>query len=467
MRNRAKVILSLLISGLLAFSCATLSGGENSASSGAKTTTPVAAGASSQYTLDDLAVNEDVAKKEPLSGGFGGYTGEVIKVTPINGTAWSNYSRPIYYDLSQYSGQYTITVSMSVMTEKSGGGSSNGTIAWTIGNGKGFDQFGEQVANAPTGWTDLKFSQTIDLAASGDKMVFIDGLNDGIGLVDLTLYIRNFKVSVEKAGHFFALTFNDCPSDTTGVLLDKLKELGIKATFFVVGMKINAEDPVEDANLSDAQRIVKKTERQAMVKRMLAEGHEIANHSYTNNYLGGGKLNGFDGIDPGLSPDDIPYLDNYSDRNYPLGVDAIRKELQDTQDAIQKAIYGDDYLNKPALSKFFRTPYTSDETRAANLIKVTQDMKLPIIYGTASSDYIPGTSAAAIAANIYNQRTPWGISVNLDPQRSPNIAAALDILVPQMLKDNYIFVTLSEMVEKRGRDLTPGNVYYSLNPDFK
>ena len=67
-------------------------------------------------------------------------------------------------------------------------------------------------------------------------------------------------------GNVIALTFDDGPhAQNTPRLLDMLKQAGVKATFFVVGQ--NA------AQYPD------------ILKRIVAEGHEIANHSYTHPVL--------------------------------------------------------------------------------------------------------------------------------------------------------------------------------------
>jgi len=64
------------------------------------------------------------------------------------------------------------------------------------------------------------------------------------------------------------LTFDDGPSaETTPQLLDHLKELGVKATFFLVG------------------RNIENGEGRTIVERMAAEGHQIGNHTYTHPNL--------------------------------------------------------------------------------------------------------------------------------------------------------------------------------------
>ena len=60
------------------------------------------------------------------------------------------------------------------------------------------------------------------------------------------------------------LTFDDGPSTVTPTILDTLKQEDIKATFFVLGSRVDA--------MPD------------MVKRIYDEGHYIANHGYTHTY---------------------------------------------------------------------------------------------------------------------------------------------------------------------------------------
>src|ERR1700736_4871385 len=73
-----------------------------------------------------------------------------------------------------------------------------------------------------------------------------------------------FQANVD--GPYIAMTFDDGPSpETTPRLLDILKQRNIKATFFMIGQ--NAERNPE------------------IVKRILVEGHEIGNHSWTHPQL--------------------------------------------------------------------------------------------------------------------------------------------------------------------------------------
>ncbi|WP_327064778.1 polysaccharide deacetylase family protein [Kitasatospora sp. NBC_01302] len=63
-----------------------------------------------------------------------------------------------------------------------------------------------------------------------------------------------------------ALTFDDGPSAATGALLDDLAAAHTKATFFLVGQEA--------------------AYRPQLVKREVAEGHALGNHTYTHPYLG-------------------------------------------------------------------------------------------------------------------------------------------------------------------------------------
>lgn len=60
------------------------------------------------------------------------------------------------------------------------------------------------------------------------------------------------------------LTFDDGPSSVTPEILDTLKQEEIKATFFVLGSRVNAMPET--------------------VKRIYEEGHYLANHGYSHSY---------------------------------------------------------------------------------------------------------------------------------------------------------------------------------------
>ncbi|MTV50270.1 polysaccharide deacetylase family protein [Heliobacillus mobilis] len=60
------------------------------------------------------------------------------------------------------------------------------------------------------------------------------------------------------------LTFDDGPSEITPMVLDILKQHNIKATFFVIGNRVEAYPE--------------------LVKRIVSEGHLVGNHTYSHKY---------------------------------------------------------------------------------------------------------------------------------------------------------------------------------------
>lgn len=66
--------------------------------------------------------------------------------------------------------------------------------------------------------------------------------------------------------HVVALTFDDGPNRYTPAVLDELKTLGVKATFFIVGRMAEAHPDI--------------------LARIAAEGHLLGNHSATHPFFG-------------------------------------------------------------------------------------------------------------------------------------------------------------------------------------
>ena len=73
------------------------------------------------------------------------------------------------------------------------------------------------------------------------------------------------ETDADRPGPSVAITFDDGPNAScTPVLLDGLKERGVKATFFVIGQNIE------------------KDENRDIIRRMYQEGHQIGNHTYSH-----------------------------------------------------------------------------------------------------------------------------------------------------------------------------------------
>lgn len=89
-------------------------------------------------------------------------------------------------------------------------------------------------------------------------------------------FLLHFPMAVHAAQEkMVAFTFDDGPDAVqTAKLLDGLRERNAKATFFVVGMKIDPSHPDTRTQINIQ-----------LVRRMFEEGHEIGNHTYTHCYL--------------------------------------------------------------------------------------------------------------------------------------------------------------------------------------
>lgn len=191
--------------------------------------------------------------------------------------------------------------------------------------------------------------------------------------------------SVHVDGPYIALTFDDGPSATlTPKLLDLLAAHQMKATFFVVGQNA-ADNP-------------------AILKRALREGHEIANHSWSH-----------------------PNLGKMSD-------DAVRRELQKTDDAIFAAIG-----KRPT---FLRPPYGSITPRQKRWINEEFGYRI-IIWDVDPLDWKrPGPSV--VCSRILKETRPGSIVLAHDIH--PATLEAMPATFDQLSAKGFKSVTVSELL---------------------
>ncbi|MGC8766020.1 MAG: polysaccharide deacetylase family protein [Brevinematia bacterium] len=220
-----------------------------------------------------------------------------------------------------------------------------------------------------------------------------------LGLVMIFLFSCQSTSSVKKkeldykADKLCALTFDDGPSvDLTPRVLDKLEKHGVVATFFVIGMLVN-----EDT--------------QPVLEKMVKMGCEIGNHSWA-----------WDSLNT-KSPEEI------------------KTSIQKTTDAIKK------YTK--TTPKFFRPPNLAvSETMYENI-------DLPFAEGVLGFDWngCENRTAENIAKNVLSGMRDGAIILLHDVQPEPHpTPEALDILIPELKKQGYEFVTLSELFKRKGVD---------------
>jgi peptidoglycan/xylan/chitin deacetylase (PgdA/CDA1 family) len=191
--------------------------------------------------------------------------------------------------------------------------------------------------------------------------------------------------SVHVDGPFIALTFDDGPNATlTPKLLDLLAARHLKATFFVVGQ--NAADHPD------------------ILKRAVREGHEIANHSWSH-----------------------PNLGKMSD-------DAVRRELQKTDDAIAAAIG-----KRPTL---MRPPYGSITAHQKRWIHEEFGYRI-IIWDVDPLDWKrPGPSV--VTSRILKETHAGSIVLAHDIH--PPTIEAMPATFEQLQKKGFKSVTVTELL---------------------
>ena len=189
-----------------------------------------------------------------------------------------------------------------------------------------------------------------------------------------------------------ALTFDDGPDeDFTPQILDILKKYNVKATFYVIGQKVQYNKKI--------------------IKRQHEEGHEIGNHTYTHI--------------------------NVSKNGY----NKIKKEIGDTQSAV-KSVTG-------VYPKTFRPPYRAISKDMCDIIK-EKDMNIVLWSYVDARDWeSPGVCSIvkSIESGIQNGCIILLHDYNKIRAPKSQTIEALDIIIPNLLEKGYKFVTISQLIE--------------------
>lgn len=182
---------------------------------------------------------------------------------------------------------------------------------------------------------------------------------------------------------YVALTFDDGPSPLmTPVILSILKKNNIKATFFMLGQQ------------------VQKYPR--LVQKVLEDGHEIGNHSYSHLKLSQ------------ESPD------------------KVLRELEKTQ-----SLLSDLGVN----AAWFRPPYGSTN----KVVKqVSKKLGMNHILWTVDSEDWRG--ASHIMKNIDHDLKSGGIVLMHDTKQGTS--SVLPLLIDTLKKQDYIFLTLTQLKQQ-------------------
>ncbi|MCR4763539.1 MAG: polysaccharide deacetylase family protein [Lachnospiraceae bacterium] len=197
-----------------------------------------------------------------------------------------------------------------------------------------------------------------------------------------------------------ALTFDDGPNTTTTVqVLDKLRKYGIIASFFLIANNITPES-------------------EKMVRKAHDMGCEIDNHSKTHAHMD------------------------------TLDADTIREEIRYTSERIFE-LTGE-------MPRFFRPPFIDvNETMVENI-------DLPFICGHGGRDWEPDVDAATRASLILDSVRDGSIILLHDMTGNDRTVEALDTIIPALQKQDYEFVTVTELFEKKNiRPTVHSGIVYS------
>lgn len=191
------------------------------------------------------------------------------------------------------------------------------------------------------------------------------------------------RVSITQP--YVAMTFDDGPHpQNTPRLLDMLRERNIKATFYVIGRNVDLYP--------------------ALTRRIVAEGHEIGNHTYTHRNL------------------------------TTLSADAVRTEFNKTRDAIAKAA--------GVQPRTMRPPYGA--LRQDQRQWIHSEFGYPtILWSVDPRDWQrPGPSV--VTSRILAGTTPGGIVLAHD-LHAPTVDA-MPATLDGLLRKGYKFVTVSQLL---------------------
>ena len=227
-----------------------------------------------------------------------------------------------------------------------------------------------------------------ELKSTNKEMIYLDiPLNSLKLLIDIDkskgsdTYFNLKKRNISDEDKIVALTFDDGPSKYTDSILDTLKKYDACATFFVIGNKVDFYDET--------------------LNKMLKNGNEIGNHSYSHKWLNR------------------------------LSEQEFKDELNKTQEEVKKAT--------GYTPKLFRPTYGGYSDR----LKKYTDLTF-VLWDVNSSDWKVKNTDKIIKNVIPNVKDG---SIVLMHDNHKYAADAIEAVVKKLKEEGYEFVTVSELLE--------------------
>ncbi len=207
----------------------------------------------------------------------------------------------------------------------------------------------------------------------------------------------------ETTKPMIALTFDDGPNlDTTPLILDLLEEYDVKASFFLIGNNVNMS--------------TKK-----VVERAHELGCDIQNHSMTHSDM------------------------------TKQSTEEIVKEISTLSNMITN-ITGEEPL-------FFRPPYIAVNDTMYETIDLT------FICGLGCDDWNSSVTTDERIESVLNQAQDGAIILLHDSSGNTQTVDALKTIIPSLLNDGYELVTVTELFEAKGIEISAQDTnLYSVLP---
>lgn len=212
------------------------------------------------------------------------------------------------------------------------------------------------------------------------------------------------KMYIDPDKPMVALTFDDGPKPgVTDAILDVLEEYNVRATFFIVGIRLN------------------KPEEMAIVKRAIGQGCEIGNHTWTHDRLTSQTL---------------------GEKRF-----AIRETNKILFDATGYQM------------RFVRPPggyFDPDVGRVA------KEEGMAVAIWAQSGNVMerdPKLIAQNVQKQIVNGKELQDGDIILLHDTKPYMVDAVKIMIPQLLEQGYQLVTVWELINCSEAGFVPGEVY--------
>lgn len=195
-----------------------------------------------------------------------------------------------------------------------------------------------------------------------------------------------------------ALTFDDGPGPYTARLLDELKKRGVRATFFVLGTRVDAYPE--------------------LIKRMEAEGHVVGNHSNGHKNL------------------------------TRLSAAGIKAEMDACANKIEKLLG-----HKPEV---MRCPGGNCNSK---VLAYAKNAGIPIAYWSVDTRDWESRNVGAILGKAFSEDgIKSGSIVLMHDIYSTTVDATIQ-MVDRLQKEGYTFVTVPEMIYAKEKKIEPGKQY--------